>query len=86
MLTPVDSNAGYALGLGITGRDGEIYFGHGGWDEGFSSEMVAHRDKGYGVVVLTNSNHPSVYQRAHPVCGAGIQVGQVCSGVQKTID
>jgi tetratricopeptide (TPR) repeat protein len=27
-------------------------------DEGFSSQMTAHRDKGYGVVVLTNSNHP----------------------------
>ena len=56
MLTPVD--AGYALGIGIKGHNGDIYFSHGGWDEGFSSEMVAHRDKGYGIVVLTNSNHP----------------------------
>ncbi len=46
------------LGMSVYDKGAEIYFGHGGWDEGFSSELVAHRDKGYGVVVLTNSNHP----------------------------
>lgn len=48
------------IGLGIfLEKYGEnIYFGHGGWDEGFSSQLIAHRDKGYGVVILTNSNHP----------------------------
>ncbi|MEI9920316.1 MAG: serine hydrolase [Bacteroidota bacterium] len=56
MLTPVD--AGYGLGLGVNNLNGDVYFGHGGWDEGFSSELIAHRDKGYGVVILTNSNHP----------------------------
>jgi len=57
MLTPyiVDDQG---LGPGLSNFGGEQYFGHGGWDEGFSSEMIAHRDKGYGVVVLTNSNHP----------------------------
>ncbi len=57
MLTPYIEDF---VGLGIflnTYKD-EIYFGHGGWDEGFSSELIAHKDKGYGVVVLTNSNHP----------------------------
>lgn len=57
MLTPfVEDFIG--LGIFLNTYNDEIYFGHGGWDEGFSSEMVAHRDKGYGVVVLTNSNHP----------------------------
>ncbi|WP_051315091.1 serine hydrolase [Algoriphagus terrigena] len=57
MLTPfVEDFTG--LGLFITKMKDEVYFGHGGWDEGFSSEMIAHKDKGYGVVVLTNSNHP----------------------------
>ncbi len=57
MLTPfVEDFVG--LGFFINKRKDEVYFGHGGWDEGFSSELVAHRDKGYGVVVLTNSNHP----------------------------
>lgn len=58
MLTPfVEDFTG--LGLFITKMKDEVYFGHGGWDEGFSSEMIAHKDKGYGVVVLTNSNHPA---------------------------
>ena len=56
MLTPIDAN--YALGFSVRNRNDDVYFGHSGWDEGFSSELVAHRDKGYGVVVLTNSNHP----------------------------
>jgi CubicO group peptidase (beta-lactamase class C family) len=57
MLTPfVEDFVG--LGLFLNKKGTSIYFGHGGWDEGFSSEMVAHKEKGYGVVVLTNSNHP----------------------------
>lgn len=57
MLTPfIAEDRG--LGPGIEKHDDEIYFGHGGWDEGFSSDMIAHRDKGYGVVVLTNANQP----------------------------
>ncbi len=57
MLTPyVEDHNG--LGIFINKKKDEVYFGHGGWDEGFSSEMVAHRDKGYGVVVLTNANQP----------------------------
>lgn len=58
MLTPfVEDFTG--LGVFLIKRKNEIYFGHGGWDEGFSSEMIAHKDKGYGVVILTNSNHPA---------------------------
>lgn len=57
MLTPfVEDFIG--LGVFITKLNDEVYFGHGGWDEGFSSEFMAHKDKGYGVVVMTNSNHP----------------------------
>ena len=58
MLTPfVEEFTG--LGIFINKKKDEIYFGHGGWNEGFSSELIAHKDKGYGVVVLTNSNHPA---------------------------
>jgi len=57
MLTPfIDEERG--LGPGLFSNKGDFYFGHGGWDEGFSSDLVVHRDKGYGVAVLTNSNHP----------------------------
>jgi CubicO group peptidase (beta-lactamase class C family) len=57
MLTPFVADH-IGLGIFLENHDSEKYFGHGGWDEGFSSELKAHRDKGYGVVVLTNSNHP----------------------------
>jgi CubicO group peptidase (beta-lactamase class C family) len=57
MLTPfVEEFVG--LGLFLNKKGDAVYFGHGGWDEGFSSELIAHKTKGYGVVVLTNSNHP----------------------------
>ena len=36
----------------------DVYFEHSGWNAGFSSQFVAHRDKGYGVVILTNANQP----------------------------
>jgi CubicO group peptidase (beta-lactamase class C family) len=58
MVTPVLPDGYIGLGVFLRNFDGEKYFGHGGWDEGFSSEMIAHVSKGYGVVVLTNSNHP----------------------------
>ncbi len=58
MLTPfVEDFIG--LGIFIEKKKDEIYFEHGGWNEGFSSQLIAHKDKGYGVVVLTNSNHPA---------------------------
>lgn len=48
------------LGVGMFLQDhqGEIYFEHGGWDEGFCAELIAHREKGYGAVVLINANQP----------------------------
>ncbi len=46
------------LGMFLENNGEEWYFSHGGWDEGFSSEAIAHKTRGYGVVVLTNSNHP----------------------------
>lgn len=58
MLTPFIENF-IGLGIFLDHKKNNIYFQHGGWDEGFSSQLVAHKDKGYGVVVLTNSNHPA---------------------------
>lgn len=46
------------LGMFLENNGEEWYFSHGGWDEGFSSEAIAHKTRGYGVVILTNSNHP----------------------------
>ena len=59
MITPVEpGNAG--LGLFIL-RDGR-YFGHGGSNNGFKCDLIAHMRYGYGVVVMTNGdNGPRVY-------------------------
>lgn len=56
MTTPVDS--GYALGWGISAQGDAGYFSHGGWDEGFSSQLTSSLNNGVGVVVMINSNHP----------------------------
>jgi len=63
MGTPYDvHNNGWSftLGLGfqLLNREGDVYFRHHGWNRGFYAEIAAHRDKGYGVVVLTNSTFP----------------------------
>ncbi len=48
----------YGLGFQIIDRKDETYLRHWGWNTGFFAEMVAHRDKDYGVVVMTNSTFP----------------------------
>ena len=58
MLTPFVSDD-FGIGIALPNKNGEQYFGHSGWNEGFSSDMVAHKDKGYGAVVMINSNHPA---------------------------
>jgi len=53
MVSPVAEDF---IGLGIFLNNGR--FGHGGWNEGFSSEMTGHIKDGYGVVVMINANQP----------------------------
>lgn len=53
MITPVEEDF---LGLGIFLKDGS--FEHGGWNEGFSSDMTGHIEAGYGVVIMINANQP----------------------------
>ncbi|WP_298757900.1 beta-lactamase family protein [uncultured Psychroserpens sp.] len=55
-----NSTWSFTLGLGfqLLNRKDEIYLRHHGWNTGFYTEIVAHRDKGYGVVVMTNSTFP----------------------------
>jgi CubicO group peptidase (beta-lactamase class C family) len=57
MVEEVDQ--GYGHGFGIERRDDDVYFTHGGWDAGFCANLRAHRDRGYGVAVMINSNHPA---------------------------
>ncbi|MDY8136016.1 serine hydrolase [Aquimarina sp. 2201CG5-10] len=61
MLTPSSKNryGQYGLGFSIYNKKDEVYFEHHGWSTGFYSRMTAHRDNGYGVVVLTNTPLPA---------------------------
>ncbi len=65
MLTPYGTNSyyrsqfKYGLGFGIKKEKDENYFYHWGWNRGFFGLMMAHRDKDFGVVVLTNSTYPA---------------------------
>jgi len=61
MLTPyIEKFTG--LGIFLNQYKEDVYFEHSGWNEGFSSQLVANKDKGYGVVILTNANQPQLIQ------------------------
>lgn len=44
----------YGVGFLVGQAGGEPYFGHGGSNRGYRCDLVAHRTKGYGLVVMTN--------------------------------
>ena len=46
----------YALGLGIRDEGETKYFEHGGSDEGFQAQLTASENRGYGAVIMTNSD------------------------------
>ncbi|MEM7549460.1 MAG: serine hydrolase [Bacteroidota bacterium] len=49
----------YGLGFQILTKKKEVYLRHWGWNTGFYSEFMAHRDNEFGVVVMTNSTFPA---------------------------
>jgi CubicO group peptidase (beta-lactamase class C family) len=59
MVTPYVSQE-VGMGFFVERHGPAIYFGHGGADEGFRAELLAHRDKGYGVAVMVNSDNGQI--------------------------
>ena len=59
MVTPqivIRGTTEMALGLFLERHGAEVYFGHGGQDVGFVASLIADRDGGYGVAIMTNSD------------------------------
>jgi len=56
MITPVGVGP-YAVGFEVSKQGEGWYFGHGGTNWGFQANIVAHRVKGYGAVVMTNGDN-----------------------------
>jgi CubicO group peptidase (beta-lactamase class C family) len=55
MITPVGVGP-YGVGLSVAKIGEGWYFSHGGSNWGFRCELTAHTLKGYGVVIMTNSD------------------------------
>ncbi|PTT91618.1 hypothetical protein DBR42_03480, partial [Pelomonas sp. HMWF004] len=50
----------YGLGFGLPQENGEAYFAHGGWNEGFCASLMASQTVGQGVAILINANQPAL--------------------------
>lgn len=54
------AGSGYGLGFGLPQIDGEAYFAHGGWNEGFCASLMASQHAGQGVAIMINANQPAL--------------------------
>ena len=54
MLSPVGVG-GFAVGFSLSKEGEGWYFSHGGGNWGFLCTLMAHKVKGYGLVIMTNA-------------------------------
>ncbi|MCV2418979.1 serine hydrolase domain-containing protein [Paucibacter sp. DJ2R-2] len=54
------AGSGYGLGFGLPEEEGEVYFAHGGWNEGFCASLMAHPSAGVGMAIMINANQPAL--------------------------
>src|SRR5690242_12950252 len=60
MVQPFIETGPCGLGFFNEKHGDAIYFGHGGADEGFRAQLLVSRDKGYGAVVMVNSDNGQI--------------------------
>ena len=60
MVAPFLTSEPAGLGFFSEKHGAATYFGHGGADEGFRAQLLVHRDKGYGAVVMVNSDNGQI--------------------------
>jgi tetratricopeptide (TPR) repeat protein len=60
MVAPFLASEPAGLGFFSEKHGAATYFGHGGADEGFRAQLLVHRDKGYGAVVMVNSDNGQI--------------------------
>jgi CubicO group peptidase (beta-lactamase class C family) len=60
MVSPFLASEPTGLGFFSEKHGAATYFGHGGADEGFRAQLLVHRDKGYGAVVMVNSDNGQI--------------------------
>lgn len=59
MVTPFMEDVGLGFFIDKRGTS-SFYFGHDGADEGFRALLIMHREKGYGAVVMVNSDNGQI--------------------------
>lgn len=60
MIGPFLPSGPTGLGFFSEKHGAATYFGHGGADEGFRAQLLVHKDKGYGAVVMVNSDNGQI--------------------------
>jgi len=60
MVTPFIPDSAAGLGFFVEKHGSTIYFGHNGADEGFRATLLVHKEKGYGAVIMVNSDNDQI--------------------------